>query len=1186
MKSLLILMAFAWLVEAQTPAIVVTSPANGSTVTGTVQLMATITNATATEHVDWYVDGEFRARSHKFNDPCGGYEDCPGPGFSAQYATTDGGDMAQAKVYAVAKDVFGNTLATSATNTFAIRNLGALVTITPPSSPWTGDVSSPIYVQGVFTGLGGAGSILLLTPVSCGVDGMPNAASDNGYMTQYGGNLIVHTARFPNGIHDVHCNIIGQGTAATASFAPASVNTSTSAITIPSHPYLTGTAGDNPLGLVYTTTGTTMAGLTAGATYYPAVIDANTIKLASSASNASSCASSGLNCVTLSSQGTGTHTFSWRLISPYYGQDGCPNSCSWTAAQSNYRTQIDFENGSAAMELRMPEEIVLYQDLGPANFTSAPYVQNCDASTTSIAANAVSYVSSNTAVAVVSSTGVVTAVAPGFADITSTYSTLPPVVSHVSVYATTQFLHLSRSGQVLTNYTPGQSEYANSVFQVPAFQYDGFVPGMCNEWQWSGNIGGEEGGIIYNALQVATTSYANGLSTWNSVWPQIQADEARCNHGSFFNWQLVNIMAYLLGIYNNLGWPNTPGQTRLDLAHTIMNNIVADARTRLIYFGDEISNEWQGDPAPNNTISSAAGAQFSQIVVTGCPGPCSGPGVGTVFYEGPANPPTWMKLTNCTTANLCGPYTVQTPTTPSTKTTGFSSSFTITTHNVANGTYNASTDPGMKLVHWPYLAFYGERYVVPGGQASEATQQNWSSSLTQISVASNGLATVTWTGCCGTDAAAITTGRIVWGHSASNAALNDVFAITRVDNDHFTMQTYNLAAGVYNATTDPNLFFSVDGLTDGNVLKNVKGQLMNVPGAPVVSWPILGLLYGNSNTAAIVNAYENNPSMASASMVYSRGQPFPSFGDRLSPMDSIADKVSTLIQARGTWMEPSVHLTLLAPVQYEKYSPCLRFTPGIDLIQTARFNASAVTTNQAFVTAKGAIGKRAYHLGIMGPNTSDLCGRAPGQGIDQGPDPFTGWTSFWGAMALENNLDNRVIKYMFQPMINSPGYGPFFFTGARGGANGKILMVGSLSTTARSQTIDFTPYRYAGGLIRRYRLTERGLSVLSLSGAANSDVPTFGPAEVIYYVFQPSGSFVETTPVQFPAPVSFPAGTSKMAIKTGYYHNLTDLDAIDCTAGCAPEMDLHSSDVWFQRIYLDSNNVVKIVGDQQVLRHQ
>src|ERR1700676_2720239 len=126
---------------------------------------------------------------------------------------------------------------------------------------------------------------------------MLNVPSDNGYITQFGGNLIVHTARFPNGMHDVHCIIYGQGTAATANFAPASVNTSTSAITIPSHPYITGAGGDNPLGLAYTTTGTAIAGLTSGNTYYPAVIDANTIKLASSAANASTCAASGANCL-------------------------------------------------------------------------------------------------------------------------------------------------------------------------------------------------------------------------------------------------------------------------------------------------------------------------------------------------------------------------------------------------------------------------------------------------------------------------------------------------------------------------------------------------------------------------------------------------------------------------------------------------------------------------------------------------------------------------------------------------------------------------------------------------------------------------------------------------------------------------------------------------------------------------
>jgi hypothetical protein len=59
-----------------------------------------------------------------------------------------------------------------------------------------------------------------------------------------------------------------------------------------------------------------------------------------------------------------------------------------------------------------------------------------------------------------------------------------------------------------------------------------------------------------------------------------------------------------------------------------------------------------------------------------------------------------------------------------------------------------------------------------------------------------------------------------------------------------------------------------------------------------------------------------------------------------------------------------------------------------------------------------------------------------------------------------------------------------------------------------------------------------------------------------------------------------------MAVKTGYYHNLADVDAIDCTAGCAPEMDLQSSDVWFQRIYLNSNNVVKMAGDQQLIHHR
>jgi hypothetical protein len=84
-------------------------------------------------------------------------------------------------------------------------------------------------------------------------------------------------------------------------FATTDVNTSTEEITITGHSLNTGRQ------IVFSTTGTLPAGLTAGTTYYAIYSTANEIKVASSYSNAY--AGTAIN---LSSQGSGTHTLTPR----------------------------------------------------------------------------------------------------------------------------------------------------------------------------------------------------------------------------------------------------------------------------------------------------------------------------------------------------------------------------------------------------------------------------------------------------------------------------------------------------------------------------------------------------------------------------------------------------------------------------------------------------------------------------------------------------------------------------------------------------------------------------------------------------------------------------------------------------------------------------------------------------------
>lgn len=299
---------FLTALSSHAQSIAVTSPVNGAVITGNVQLQATITAAAATEHVDWYVNGDLYASSHLFNGPCGSWENCPGPGFSARYVTTDGPDTTNGKVYAVAKDVFGHTLATSATNTFTIRNLGAVIQINVASQPWAGDVLSPFLVNG------SAGNGYMGAQPNCYIDGMPNLGVENGYIFLTGGNVLAHTARYPNGIHDVHCLLAGSasGLVATPNFPASAVNVGANTITLSTHPFLTGQS------FVYTTSGTPIAGLTPGNTYYAAVIGPNTLKVASTPANAATCAAGGSNCITLGGAGTGTHTLTYTFLDPYY----------------------------------------------------------------------------------------------------------------------------------------------------------------------------------------------------------------------------------------------------------------------------------------------------------------------------------------------------------------------------------------------------------------------------------------------------------------------------------------------------------------------------------------------------------------------------------------------------------------------------------------------------------------------------------------------------------------------------------------------------------------------------------------------------------------------------------------------------------------------------------------------------
>ncbi len=93
-------------------------------------------------------------------------------------------------------------------------------------------------------------------------------------------------------------------TPAAKTFASTAVNTSTNRITIATHGYVTGTLGQisNP--------GTLPTGITAVTDYYVILVDANTIKIATTLAHALAG-----TAVVLSAQGSGTNTFTPTALS-------------------------------------------------------------------------------------------------------------------------------------------------------------------------------------------------------------------------------------------------------------------------------------------------------------------------------------------------------------------------------------------------------------------------------------------------------------------------------------------------------------------------------------------------------------------------------------------------------------------------------------------------------------------------------------------------------------------------------------------------------------------------------------------------------------------------------------------------------------------------------------------------------
>ncbi len=188
--------------------------------------------------------------------------------------------------------------------------------------------------------------------------------------------------------------------------------------------------------------------------------------------------------------------------------------------------QINFQNSTTAMELRANKKEVWLctttQTNCPTTFTLSALVYNTDETTT--AASGLTYSSGNTAVAMVNSSGVVTAVAVGSTQITVTDASGRTVLPWVHVNTQNLIGSFGSDGAFHTTYVPGVSLWITDTFNSQSGFNDPNLPAYANFGASYANIFNTyEVGIWCQPLVCGGTSQSAWQSAQNAYVSSIQA---------------------------------------------------------------------------------------------------------------------------------------------------------------------------------------------------------------------------------------------------------------------------------------------------------------------------------------------------------------------------------------------------------------------------------------------------------------------------------------------------------------------------------------------------------------------------------------------------------------------------------------------------------------------------------------
>jgi hypothetical protein len=216
-------------------------------------------------------------------------------------------------------------------------------------------------------------------------------------------------------------------------------------------------------------------------------------------------------------------------------------------------------------------------------------------------------------------------------------------------------------------------------------------------------------------------------------------------------------------------------------------------------------------------------------------------------------------------------------------------------------------------------------------------------------------------------------------------------------------------------------------------------------------------------------------------------------------------------------------------------------------------------------------------------NSGNQMGLFQGLGIQHLDDHF------WGE-GLANLMNQRIVKYLFEPHLPSPDLGGSgeqsnFECAAHTSSYGNMLTCENLTNALQTATVNLTPYLVSGQNIIRYVADHSGIKVSTITAGTTSDSPVLdeGGATVIYLFSQNYAS--ELNQPSIAVRLADITNATDVVIRWSYLPYWTDAGTLiyDCgaTMPCAPPWDRNIGTIYYRIIYRNSSGVLLATSDVQ-----